>query len=273
MRLLLAGDYEGIVGIAREQIAAGAHALDVRVAATERADEAAHMVALLPRLSSAVDVPLMIDSTEPSVIARALECIPGRAFVNSISLDGGRERLDAIVPLARAHGAAIVALTIDEQGMARTRERKLAVARRIYDIVVGEYGVPPDALLIDALVFALGTGDPDRSTSAIETIEAIRAVTQELPGVRTIVGISDVSYGLAARARPLLNAALLHHSVEAGLAAAIVNPAHLRLYAEIPEEERRLADDVIFNRVPGALQRFIAHVDGASPRARHRADQ
>jgi 5-methyltetrahydrofolate--homocysteine methyltransferase len=261
-RLLLADDYEGILEVARDQADSGAHVLDVCVALTERADEAEQMSRVVKLLSMSVEQPLMIDSTEAVVIERALEHVPGRAIVNSINMENGRKRIDAVVPLAKKHGAALVALTIDEIGMAKTRERKLEVARQIYDIVVGEYGLAPEDLIYDALTFTLATGDAEWVDSARETIEGIRAIKRELPGVFTILGVSNVSFGLDPAARHVLNSVFLHHCVEAGLDAAIVNPAHVKPYAEIPEEERALADDLVFNRRPDALQRYIDHFQG-----------
>ena len=256
-RLLLADDYEGILEVARDQLESGAHVLDVCVALTERGDEAEQMSKVVKLLSMSVETPLMIDSTEASVIAAALEHVPGRAIINSINMENGRKRIDDVVPLAKKHGAALVALTIDPVGMAKTRERKLEVARAIYDIVVGEYGLAAEDLIYDALTFTLATGDPEWIDSAHETIEGIRLIKRELPGVFTILGVSNVSFGLDPAARHVLNSVFLHHCVEAGLDAAIVNPAHIRPYAELSTEERALADDLVFNRRPDALQRFI----------------
>ncbi len=258
-RLLLADDYEGILEVAREQVDGGAHVLDVCVAVTERADEADQMEKVVRLLSQSVETPLMIDSTEPDVIARALEHVPGRALVNSINMENGRKRIESVVPIAKKHGAALVALTIDEQGMARTAARKLEVARKIHDIVVGEYGMSPDDLVFDALTFTLATGDAEWIDSAHETIDGIRAIKTALPGVLTILGVSNVSFGLAPEARGVLNSVFLHHCVQAGLDAAIVNPAHITPYAEIPAAERALADDLIFNRRADALQKLIEH--------------
>ena len=260
-RLLLAEDYEAIADVAREQVDSGAHVLDVCVAVTERADEAEQMAKVVKLLSMTVDTPLMIDSTEPAVIQRALETIPGRAIINSINMENGRERIDRVVPLAKQHGAALVALTIDPVGMAKTRERKLEVARKIYDIVVGEYGLKAQDLIYDDLTFTLATGDQEWVDSAVETIEGIRLIKRELPGVFTSLGVSNVSFGLAPEARAVLNSVFLHHCVEAGLDMAIVNPAHVQPYAEIPADERALADDLVFNRRPDALQRFIEHFE------------
>ena len=256
-RLLLADDYEGILEVAREQQDSGAHVLDICVAVTERGDEAEQMATLVKLLSMSVDTPLMIDSTERAVVEAALEHVPGRAIINSINMENGRTRIDDIVPLAKKHGAALVALTIDPVGMAKTRDRKLEVARAIYDIVVGEYGLRAEDLIYDALTFTLATGDPEWIDSAHETIEGIRLIKRELPGVFTILGVSNVSFGLDPVARHVLNSVFLHHCVEAGLDAAIVNPAHITPYTEISAEERALADDLVFNKRADALQRFI----------------
>jgi 5-methyltetrahydrofolate--homocysteine methyltransferase len=262
-RLLLADDYDGILDVAREQAESGAHVLDVCVALTERADEAEQMAKVVKLLSMSVESPLMIDSTEASVIEAALEHAPGRAIINSINMENGRKRIDAVVPLAKKHGAALVALTIDEAGMAKTRERKLEIARAIHDIVVNEYGLTPGDLVFDALTFTLATGDTEWIDSARETVEGIRLIKRELPGVFTILGVSNVSFGLTPAARAVLNSVFLHHCVQAGLDAAIVNPAHVTPYAEIPPDERELADDLVFNRRPDALQRYIEHFQKA----------
>ena len=256
-RLLLADDYEGILDVAREQQDSGAHVLDVCVALTERGDEAEQMSKVVKLLSMSVELPLMIDSTERNVVEAALQHVPGRAIINSINMENGRKRIDDIVPLAKKHGAALVALTIDPVGMAKTRERKLEVAKAIYDIVVGEYGLRAEDLVYDALTFTLATGDVEWIDSAHETIEGIRLIKRELPGVFTILGVSNVSFGLDPVARYVLNSVFLHHCVEAGLDAAIVNPAHITPYAEISTEQRALADDLVFNKRADALQRFI----------------
>jgi 5-methyltetrahydrofolate--homocysteine methyltransferase len=272
-RLLLAEDYEAIGDVAREQVESGAHVLDVCVAVTERADEAEQMAKVVKLISMTVEAPIMIDSTEPAVIERALETIPGRAIINSINMENGRERIERVVPLAKKHGAALVALTIDPVGMAKTRERKLEVAKKIYDIVVGEYGLAAQDLIYDDLTFTLATGDQEWVDSAVETIEGIRLIKRELPGVFTSLGVSNVSFGLALEARAVLNSVFLHHCVEAGLDMAIVNPAHVQPYAEIPADERALADDLVFNRRPDALQRFIEHFEGRGSRVEGREEK
>jgi 5-methyltetrahydrofolate--homocysteine methyltransferase len=266
-RMLLADDYDGIAVVAREQVEAGAHVLDVCVAVTERADEAAQMARIVKLLSMTVEAPLMLDSTEPDVIARALEHVPGRAIVNSVNLEGGRARIDALLPVVKRHGAAVVALTIVEQGMAKTRARKLEVARRIHDIATTEFGLQPEDLIFDALTFTLATGEAEWTESAVETIEGIRLIKRELPGVFTSLGVSNVSFGLSTDARAVLNSVFLHHCVQAGLDMAIVNPAHVRPYMEIGAEERELADDLVFARRTDALARFIGKYDSTGQRA------
>jgi 5-methyltetrahydrofolate--homocysteine methyltransferase len=276
--LLLEEDYDGVLQVARQQAESGAHALDICVALTERTDEAAQMRQVVRRVASSLEPPVAIDSTDPMVVEAALEAYGGRAIINSINLENGRERCDAVLPLARDHGAAVVALTIDESGMARTRQRKLEVARAIRDIACDEYGLPPDALIFDALTFTLATGDAEWLDSATETIEGIRLIKDALPGVHTSLGVSNVSFGLQAAARPALNSVFLAHCVTAGLDMAIINPAHTIPMSEIPAAVRELAEDLIFNRRADALQRYIAHftggTEGGSPTAqRERAQE
>jgi len=256
-RLLLADDYDGIGLVAREQVEGGAHVLDICVALTERVDEDVQMREVVRKLAQSIEAPLMIDSTEPKVVEVALQNYPGRAIVNSVHLEAGRAKMDVVVPLAKEHGAALVALTIDEAGMAKTARRKLEVARRIHDIVVGEYGLPPGALIFDDLTFTLATGDAEFAESAVETIEGIRLIKRELPGVLTSLGVSNVSFGLKPAARAALNSTFLHHCVDAGLDCALVHPQEITPYAEMDAELRALCDDLIFNRRPDALQRLI----------------
>jgi 5-methyltetrahydrofolate--homocysteine methyltransferase len=260
-RLLLEDDYDGILGIAREQVESGAHALDVQVALTERTDEAEQMRALVKKLQMSVELPLVCDTTEVDVVRAFLETYPGRPMINSINLEDGRGRADAVLPLVRDHGAAVIALTIDKAppvgGMAKTAEHKLLVAQRLHDIAVGEYGLAPDQLVFDALTFTLATGSDEFLTSARETIEGIRLIKRELPGVLTTLGLSNVSFGFDAAARPPLNSVFLHHCLQAGLDTVIINPAHVIPYGEIDAEQRELAEELVFNRRPDATQRFI----------------
>jgi 5-methyltetrahydrofolate--homocysteine methyltransferase len=270
--LLLADDYEGVRDVARGQVDGGAHLLDVCVALTERQDEAHQMRTLVELLAQSVETPLVIDTTERDVVEAALRQYPGRAVINSINLENGRTRIDQVLPLAVEHGSALIALTIDEDGMAKTADRKVEVARRIHDIVVGEYGLEPGALIFDDLTFTLATGEAEFRRSAVETIEGIRRIRQELPGVLTSLGVSNVSFGLSRPARAVLNSVFLHHSVEAGLDMAIVNPAHITPYAEIDEEQRGLADDLIFDRRDDALARFIAFFEAHDVQEEHQGD-
>ena len=259
--MLLSDDYEGLVHVAEDQVEGGAHVLDVCVALTERQDEGEQMRQVVKKVSLTQPAPIQVDSTEPDVIETALEQIPGRAIVNSVNLEAGRDKLDKVVPIAKAHGAALIALTIDEVGMAKTRERKLEVAQRIHDLVCDEHGMDPRLLIFDALTFTLTTGDDEWKPSAVETIEGIRAIKENLPGVLTSLGVSNVSFGISPQARAVLNSVFLHHCVEAGLDLAMVNPNHITPYGEIPRAERELADDLVFNRREDALERFIAHFE------------
>jgi 5-methyltetrahydrofolate--homocysteine methyltransferase len=259
--LLLADDYDGIVQVAEDQVEGGAHVLDVCVALTERTDEAEQMREVVKRISLTQPAPIQIDSTEPEVIRTALEQIPGRAIINSINLEAGEEKANTVVPLAVEHGAALIALTIDEEGMAKTADRKVEIAKRI-TALCERHGLPREALIFDLLTFTLTTGDEEWKGSAIETIEGIRRVKAEIPGVKTSLGVSNVSFGVSPRARAVLNSVFLHHCVEAGLDLAMVNPNHITPYGEIGETERKLADDLVFNRSDDALAKFIAHFEG-----------
>ena len=271
-RLALENRLEDMIPIAREQVEGGAHVLDVCMALTERTDEREMMAALVKKLSLSVEAPLCIDSTEAPVIEAALQACPGSAIVNSINLENGRERIEAVMPLVVKYGAAVIALTIDETGMAKTAARKLEVAKRIHDIVTREYGLPAERLIFDDLTFTLATGEEEFRRSGVETIEGIRLIKRELPGVLTSLGVSNVSFGLGKEARAVLNSVFLYHCVQAGLDAAIVNPADVIPYAELSEDDRRLADDLVFDRDPQALARFIAHFEGRAPDARAKED-
>ena len=266
-RLLLAEDWDAIVEIARDQVDYGSHALDISVAVTENPDEVGMMTKAVKKLINAVPVPLVIDSTEPEVLEAAFKVAPGRCMVNSTHLEGGRAKADTIFTLAKAHNATVMVLTIDEDGMAKTAERKLEVAKRIYDIAVGEHGLRSGDLIFDALTFTLATGDPEFADSAIATIEGIRQIKAALPGVFTSLGVSNLSFGLSRQARPVLNSVFLYHCVQAGLDMAIINPAHITPYATIPENERQLSEDLIFNRKADALQRYIEYFDDIDPQA------
>src|SRR3954449_5187770 len=259
--MLLENDYDGLVQLAEAQVEGGAHVLDLCVALTERQDEDEQMRLLAKKIALTVDAPIQIDSTEPEVIEKALEQLPGRSIVNSVNLEAGRDKLDRVTPMAKAHGASLIALTIDEVGMGKTADRKLEIAERIHGYVVDEHGLDPSQLIFDALTFTLTTGDDEWKPSAIETLAGIKAIKERLPGVLTSLGVSNVSFGVSPPARAVLNSVFLHHAVQAGLDLAMVHPAEIKPYAEISDEERELADDLVFNRREDALERFIAHFE------------
>jgi len=266
-QMMMAEDFDGLLQLARAQAEAGAHALDVCVAMTERSDEAPFMARLVQKLSLGVDTPLMIDTTEPAVLEAALRQYPGRALVNSINLEGDGERLRAVCPVARRYGAVLVALTIDAEGMAKTRERKLDIAQRIQRLCEKDYGIPAEDLIFDTLTFTLATGEAELSDSAIETLEGIRLVKQRIPGARTILGLSNVSFGLGKAAREVLNSVFLYHAIKAGLDMAILNPLDIKAYSAIPEEERRLAEDLLFHKHDQALAAFVKAFEGKTATA------
>jgi 5-methyltetrahydrofolate--homocysteine methyltransferase len=245
--LLAREDYDGLVEIARDQQREGAHMLDVCVAYVGR-DEKADMAAFLRKLVPQTLLPLMIDTTEVPVLEKALQTAPGKCVVNSINFEDGEGRARKVLDLCRAYGAAVVGLTIDEQGMAHTVERKLAVAGRLYGLAVGEYGLDPGDLIIDPLTFTLGSGEEGFRGSALATLEAIRQVKERFPGVLTILGVSNVSFGLAPQVRHVLNALMLYHGVKAGLDLAIFNAAKVIPVATIPADQRQAAEDLIFDR-------------------------
>ena len=260
--LLLANDLTGILAVAREQVEGGAHALDICVALTERADEQETMTRVVRLLSGQIEAPLCIDSTEPEVIASALEWLPGVGIVNSVHLERGWEKIDKTFPLLKQYGACTVAMAIDEKGMALTRDRKLEVARRIYERALKD-GLQPWQLLFDVLTFTLATGDEQYKRSAVDTIEGIAAIKEHLPGALTVLGVSNVSFGLAKQARPILNSVFLTHCLKAGLDAAIINPRDVLPWNQIPPEARDLAEDLVLARRDDALARLITHFENA----------
>jgi 5-methyltetrahydrofolate--homocysteine methyltransferase len=270
-RLLLENDYDEVMLVGREQVEGGAHVLDICTALTERTDEDVQMATIVKRLAQSVETPLMIDTTEPKVMEAALKMYAGRAIVNSINLEAGRAKADVVLPLVKETGSAIVALTIDEIGMAKTAERKLEIAERIHGIVCGEYGIPEGALIFDDLTFTLATGDPEFDRSAIETIEGIKLIKERFPNVLTSLGVSNVSFGLKPAARAALNSVMLHHCVQAGLDMALVHAKEITPYGEMNAVERDLCDDLVFNRRPDALQRLIEHYEAQGPSAKANA--
>ena len=208
-RLLLKDDYDSLVQIAVGQVESGAHMLDVCVALTERDDEKAQMEALVKKLGMAIEVPLIIDTTEADVAEAALSLYPGRGIINGNNLENGRERIDEILPIATKHGAGVLSMTIDEEGMAHTRDKKYEIAKRITEIAVNEYGMRPEDLIFDDLTFPLTTGQEELRNDAVETIEGIRLIKKNIPGVKTALGVSNVSFGVGKAARGVLNSVFL----------------------------------------------------------------
>jgi 5-methyltetrahydrofolate--homocysteine methyltransferase len=259
-RLIAQGKIDEAAEVGRLQVRRGAHVLDVCLQDPDR-DENADVTAFLETLVKKVKVPLMIDSTDARVIEEALKRTPGKSLINSINLEDGEERFTRVVPLARSYGAALVVGCIDEdktQAQAITRERKLQIAERSYRLLTAKYGVAPEDIFFDLLVFPIGTGDRNYIGSAVETIEGIKLVKAALPHCKTILGISNVSFGLPEAGREVLNSVMLYHCVQAGLDLAIVNSEKLERYPMIPEEERRLAEDLIWWRGDDPIAAFAA---------------
>jgi 5-methyltetrahydrofolate--homocysteine methyltransferase len=262
--LMLADDLDGMTRLAKEQVREGAHVLDVCVDYVGR-DGVPDMDRLLERFATQSTVPIMLDSTQADVIEAGLKRLGGRAIVNSINLEDGEARMATVCPLAREHGAALVALLIDEEGQARDVDWKLRVAHRIHDLAVGRYGLAPEDLVFDALTFPLGAGTEDLRRDAIATLDAVERIKAELPGVRTILGVSNVSFGLAPAARQVLNSVFLHEARQRGLDAAIVSPARILPMHRVDDEQREVALDLVYDRRRDGydpLQRFMALFEG-----------
>ncbi|OLC14479.1 MAG: methionine synthase [Candidatus Rokubacteria bacterium 13_1_40CM_69_27] len=267
--LVVAEQFEEAAEIGRAQVRGGAQVLDVCLANPDR-DEAADIDRFMAHIARKVKVPLMIDSTDPAVIELALRHCQGKSIVNSINLEDGEERFEKVCPLLKTYGAATIVGCIDEdkqQGMAVTRARKLAIAERSRGLLTEKYGIPAGDLIFDPLVFPVGTGDQNYLGSAVETIEGVRLIKQRFPEGKTILGISNVSFGLPPAGREVLNAVFLYHCTKAGLDYAIVNTERLERYPSIPEEERRLAEDLIFGRGEDPVAAFAAHFRGKTKAA------
>jgi 5-methyltetrahydrofolate--homocysteine methyltransferase len=245
--------WEEATDIARRQIRGGAHIIDVCLQSTDR-DELKDIPPFYELLTRKVPkAPVMIDTTDPRAVELSLSYCQGKSIINSINLEDGEEKFERVCPLARAYGAALVVGTIDEdpvQAQAFTRERKLAVAERSVRLLTEKYGIAPEDIIIDPLVFPCATGDENYIGGAVETIEAIRLVKEQIPHVKTVLGISNISFGLPPAAREVVNSVFLYYCTKAGLDLAIVNAEKLERFASIPEEERRLAEHLLFNTPP-----------------------
>ena len=268
-RLIAEDSFEEAAEIGRRQVRNGAHILDVCLQDPDR-DEAADVSKFLDLVTKKVKAPFMIDSTDSAVIELALKKLQGKSIINSINLEDGEVRFQAVVPLARRFGAALVVGCIDDdkdQAQAITKERKLEVAVRSAKLLTEKYGVPIGDIIFDPLVFPVGTGDENYVGSGAETIEGVRLIKEALPGAKTVLGISNVSFGLPSAGREVLNSVFLYHCVQAGLDMAIVNSEGMERYASIPDNERKLAEDLIWYRGEDPVAAFADHFREKAPKA------
>ncbi|WLR51536.1 methionine synthase [Bacillus tianshenii] len=270
--LITDGKYEEASEIARKQVKNGAHVIDICLANPDR-DELQDMEQFMQQVTQKVKVPIVIDSTDNLVIEKALSYSQGKAIINSINLEDGEERFEKTLPLIKQYGAAVVIGTIDEVGMAVTAERKLEVAERSYDILVNRHGLDPSDLIFDPLVFPVGTGDEAYIGSAKETVEGIRIIKEKFPHCLTILGVSNVSFGLPPAGREVLNAVYMYHCTQAGLDYAIVNTEKLERFASIPKEEIELAEKLLFETGDQILADFTAHYRGKKTKQKKNTKQ
>jgi 5-methyltetrahydrofolate--homocysteine methyltransferase len=272
-RLITEEKYEEAAEVARQQVKGGAQICDVNLQNADR-EELYDVERFYERLIRVVKVPIMIDTTDAVAIERALTYCQGKSIINSINLEDGLEKFDRVTPLARKYGAAIIVGCIDEdkeQAQAITRERKLEIAVRSHKLLTENYGIRPSDIIFDPLVFPCGTGDQNYAGSAVETIEGIRLIKKALPDCKTILGISNISFGLPDAGREVLNSVFLYHCTKAGLDLAIVNSEKLERYASIPELERHLAEDLLWNRGDDPIATFAAHFRSATSRTKQTA--
>ncbi len=258
--LLLDEDYEGTLSVAQQQVRAGAHVIDVNVGFAGR-DETKDMTAVMEMYNQKIPLPLMPDSTQTKGLETALKNIGGKPIINSVNLEDGEEKFDEICTLAKKFGTSLVCLTIDEVGMAKTVENKLAIADRIIDLATSRHGIKKENLIFDVLTFTLGSGDEEYWDAGVNTIEAIKQLRLKHPEVSTTLGLSNISFGLDKDARPYLNSMFLHHCIEAGLTSVIINVKHIIPINKISLEDQDICNDLIFNRKPKgeALFNFIEH--------------
>jgi 5-methyltetrahydrofolate--homocysteine methyltransferase len=262
--LIIAGQFDDASEIARAQVKRGAQVIDICLANPDR-DELEDMRRFLEVVIKKVRVPLMIDSTDERVIEMALTYSQGKAIINSVNLEDGEERFEKVVPLARQFGAALVVGCIDEKGMAVTRQRKLEVAERSFELLTKKYGMKAEDLYFDPLVFPCASGDAQYTGSGVETIEGVRLIKQRFPQCKTVLGISNVSFGLPTAGREVLNSVFLYHCVQAGLDMALVNSEKLERYPSLPLEERKLSEDLLYNRGADPVTPFAAHFRERKP--------
>src|SRR6185312_13283626 len=260
--------YDDILAVAKRLVSEGSHMLDLCCAIVGE-DEKGYMSSVLEKIATRVPAPVLIDSTEADVVEEALKRIPGKPIINSINLEDGEKRTSKVLPMAKRYGAAVIALTIDEDGMALTAEKKLAVAKRIYKLATEKYGVHGRDIIFDALTLPISTGQEEYRTAGMETLEAIRLIKRELPEAKTILGVSNISFGLNAYARRVLNSVFLKEAVDRGLDCAIVNYSKIYPLYKIPEREVELARKLIFHDTSEGdpLQVYMGHFSGGSKNA------
>ena len=259
-RLVLSDDFDGLIDLGREQVNDGAHCIDVCVATTERSDENEFMKKLVKRLSLEIDAPLVIDSTDPKVITDAISQIPGRPIINSINLEGDGSRFHSLAPIMAKFGIPAISMCIGPNGMAKTSDDKISVAKLLYE-TGKEYGLKPWQHIFDVLTFTLATGEREYAGSAVETLKGISLVKKEIPGCFTTLGLSNISFGLPPNARKIINSVFLHHALKAGLDTVIINAKDIIPIGEIKDEQIKLAEDLIFNRHANALSDLIYYFE------------
>ncbi|HEX9111309.1 MAG TPA: methionine synthase [Terriglobales bacterium] len=261
--LVRAKKYDDILALAKKLANEGSHMLDLCCAIVGE-DEKGYMSSILEKVATRVPAPILVDSTEADVVEEALKRIPGKAIINSINLEDGEKRTSKVLPMAKRYGAAVIALTIDEEGMALTADKKVAIAHRIFDLATQKYGIRPVDLIFDALTLPISTGQEEYRSAGIETLNAVKRIKQELPEVKTVLGVSNISFGLDAYPRRVLNSVFLHEAVENGLDIAIVNYTKIYPLYKIPQEEVELARKLIYcDRSNGdPLQIYMQHFAG-----------
>jgi 5-methyltetrahydrofolate--homocysteine methyltransferase len=259
-KLVLSDDFDGLIDLGREQVNDGAHCIDVCIATTERSDELEFMKKLVKRLSLEIDAPLVIDSTDPKVITEAINQIPGRPIINSINLEGDGSRFHSLAPIMAKFGIPSISMCIGPNGMAKTSEDKIKIAKLLFD-TGKKYGLKPWQYIFDVLTFTLATGEQEYANSAVETLRGISLVKKEIPGCFTTLGLSNISFGLPLNARKIINSVFLHHALKAGLDTVIINAKDIIPIGEIKEEQIKLAEDLIFNRHASALSDLIYYFE------------
>src|SRR5216684_743869 len=262
-KLVQGKKYDDILALAKRLVNEGSHMLDLCCAIVGE-DEKAYITSILEKVATRVPAPVLVDSTEADVIEEALKRIPGKAIINSINLEDGEKRTSKVLPMAKRYGAAVIALTIDEDGMALTAEKKAAIAHRIFDLAVNKYGIRPADLIFDALTLPISTGQDEYRSAGIETLNALNLIKKELPEVKTILGVSNISFGLEVYSRRVLNSVFMHEAVNHGLDMAIANYTTIYLLYKIPHEEVELARKLIFRDTSNGdpLQVFMQHFAG-----------